>query len=65
MLTMFRRFMAWAAHPQTRPTTPAGKHAYCRESEFCFFNHSATLPFDQVNECQCDDLPREEKPGSR
>ncbi len=51
MLTIFRRFFAKTLPPNTEPTTKVDSHVYCSESEFCFFNHSATLPFDQVNEC--------------
>lgn len=28
-------------------------HAHCDDCEFSFFNHAATLPFDQLDECQC------------
>ncbi|MFC3395297.1 hypothetical protein [Brenneria rubrifaciens] len=65
MLTIFQRFTARATHSQTKRPAQAATHAYCRESEFCFFNHSATLPFDQVNECYNDRLRQEPKSGSR
>nr|NMN91950.1 hypothetical protein [Brenneria salicis ATCC 15712 = DSM 30166]RBP62829.1 hypothetical protein DES54_1147 [Brenneria salicis ATCC 15712 = DSM 30166] len=61
MLTIFRQFMTWAAHSPSQPPTQAERHGYCRESEFCFFNHSATLPFNQVNECHDDHLRHDEK----
>lgn len=28
-------------------------HARCDDCEFSFFNHAGTLPFDQLDECQC------------
>ncbi|SLM63659.1 MULTISPECIES: hypothetical protein [Dickeya] len=34
----------------SRPRHDASSIA-CSECEYCFYNHQATLPFDQIDEC--------------
>ncbi|MBS4431676.1 MULTISPECIES: hypothetical protein [Pectobacterium] len=50
-------------HPQTVSPTETAAHARCSESEYCFFNHTAMLPFDQLDECCCGN-DRQEKTSS-
>ncbi|AIK14561.1 hypothetical protein WCU81_10520 [Pectobacterium atrosepticum] len=50
-------------HPQTAVPTETAVHARCSESEYCFFNHAAMLPFDQLDEC-CYSNDRQEKASS-
>ncbi|EJS94768.1 Hypothetical protein Y17_1816 [Pectobacterium wasabiae CFBP 3304] len=62
MLGFFRRTLslhgARSRHasqqpPQAASPTETAAHAHCSESEYCFFNHAAMLPFDQLDECCC------------
>ncbi|UMO90024.1 hypothetical protein HP572_11155 [Pectobacterium sp. PL64] len=50
-------------HPQADSPTETAAHARCSESEYCFFNHAAMLPFDQLDEC-CFGNDRQEKTPS-
>ncbi|GKW20311.1 hypothetical protein PEC302107_20400 [Pectobacterium araliae] len=38
-------------YPQAVSPTESAAYARCSESEYCFFNHAAMLPFDQLDEC--------------
>ncbi|MCL6358978.1 hypothetical protein EXT49_02830 [Pectobacterium polaris] len=49
--------------PVDSPTETAA-HARCSESEYCFFNHAAMLPFDQLDECCCGNDRQEKTPSS-
>ncbi|QTF08779.1 hypothetical protein HC231_13355 [Brenneria izadpanahii] len=64
MLTFLRRMMRRdnPCPPRSAPQTTAT--CRCHESEFCFFNHSATFAFDQVNECELSAPQRKEKTES-
>ncbi|MEC5319767.1 hypothetical protein VSX61_12605 [Brenneria populi subsp. brevivirga] len=63
MLTLFRRLILRARRARNVPWQEAERHARCRESEFCFFNHAATFAFDQVNECECERAAGRPKSG--
>ncbi|MCU1797364.1 hypothetical protein CUU45_08770 [Pectobacterium polaris] len=49
--------------PADSPTETAA-HTRCSESEYCFFNHAAMLPFDQLDECCCGNDRQEKTPSS-
>ncbi|AYH06220.1 hypothetical protein [Pectobacterium parmentieri] len=51
-------------HPQTASPTETAAYARCSESEYCFFNHAAMLPFDQLDECCCGNDRHERTPSS-
>ncbi|WEF10503.1 hypothetical protein M9782_14955 [Pectobacterium actinidiae] len=74
MLGFFRRTLSFHGtsprhdsqqppHPHTASPTETGAHTRCSESEYCFFNHTAMLPFDQLDECCCGN-DRQEKTSS-
>ncbi|WP_113631652.1 hypothetical protein DUT67_08700 [Pectobacterium peruviense] len=77
MLGFFRRTLslhgAWSRHalshndsqqpPQAVSPTETAARTRCSESEYCFFNHAAMLPFDQLDEC-CYGNDRQEKTPS-
>ncbi|RYC44002.1 hypothetical protein CTN06_04770 [Pectobacterium zantedeschiae] len=52
-------------HPQAASPTDTAAHARCSESEYCFFNHAAMLPFDQLDECCYGNDRQEKTPSSR
>lgn len=78
MLDFFRRTRAFhgtrshhepssrhdSQHPQTASATGTAVHTRCSESEYCFFNHTAMLPFDQLDECCCSNDRKEKTPSS-
>ncbi|WP_072062015.1 hypothetical protein [Pectobacterium peruviense] len=73
MLGFFRRTLslhgAQSRHdsqqpPQTVSPTETAAHTRCSESEYCFFNHAAMLPFDQLDECCCGNDRQEKTPSS-
>ncbi|TCV06805.1 hypothetical protein EDC54_10351 [Samsonia erythrinae] len=51
-------------HPHAVSPTETAAHAHCSESEYCFFNHAAMLPFDQIEECCCAKDRQEKTPHS-
>lgn len=51
-------------HPQADSPTENAAHSRCSESEYCFFNHAAMLPFDQLDECCCGNDRQEKTPSS-
>lgn len=51
-------------HSQADSPTETAAHTRCSESEYCFFNHTAMLPFDQLDECCCGNDRQEKTPSS-
>ncbi|MCL6350972.1 hypothetical protein EXT53_07310 [Pectobacterium polaris] len=72
MLGFFRRTLSLhgtsSRHDSQQPPadSPTGTaaHTHCSESEYCFFNHAAMLPFDQLDECCCGNDRQEKTPSS-
>ena len=68
MLGFFRRTSSFHGarppHPQADSPTETVSHTHCSESEYCFFNHAAMLPFDQLDECCCGNDRQEKTPSS-
>ncbi|MCG8710105.1 hypothetical protein JHU04_003386 [Brenneria sp. 4F2] len=61
MLTLFRRILRKGDDRRAVVPTETAIRGHCHESEFCFFNHAATLAFDQIDECMPNAPPRREK----
>lgn len=73
MLGFFRRTLSFygtqslhgtLSHHDSQQPTETAAHARCSESEYCFFNHAAMLPFDQLDECCCGNDRKEKTPSS-
>ncbi|WP_409160105.1 hypothetical protein [Pectobacterium sp. B2J-2] len=72
MLGFFRRTLSHGAsshhdsqrQPQAASPTETAAPARCSESEYCFFNHTAMLAFDQLDECCCSNDRQEKTPSS-
>lgn len=67
MLGFFRRTLSFHGtrppHPQAASQTETAAYVRCSESEYCFFNHAAMLPFDQLDECCCSNDRQEKTPS--
>lgn len=65
MLGFFRRTLSFHGARTPHPDSPTEtvSHTHCSESEYCFFNHAAMLPFDQLDECCCGNDRQEKTPS--